>query len=220
MPDTRVWAPGMDSWHKLSTIKLSPPLKFVYVLGGPGCGKGTNCAKLKDEFGLVHLSAGDLLRAEVKREGSAEAKLIADCMRDGKLVPAEVTVTLLRRAMQATPEKTFLVDGFPRALDQARMFETAVRAKPKFVLFFDVSKELMTSRIIERGKTSGRSDDNMASLLKRFDTYQTQSFPVIEKYTAEGAVERVDAAGSLDEVYGKARSVFGRPDRDFGARRR
>ena len=76
--------------------------------------------RLKEELGFVHLSAGDLLRAEVKREGSAEAKLIADCMRDGKLVPAEVTVTLLRRAMQATPENTFLVDGFPRACSRRR----------------------------------------------------------------------------------------------------
>ena len=75
-----------------------------------------------------------------------------------------------------------------------------MRAKPKFVLFFDVSKELMTSRIIERGKTSGRSDDNMASLLKRFDTYQT-SFPVIEKYIAVGMVPRVDAAGWQRRVW-------------------
>ena len=180
----------------------------MYVLGGPGCGKGTNCAKLKEEFGFVHLSAGDLLRAEQKREGSAEAAMIAACIKEGKIVPAEVTITLLRRAMDATPDATFLIDGFPRKLDQAKMFEKAVRASPKFVLFFDVSREVMTDRIIERGRTSGRSDDNMEALMKRFDTYQNTSYPVIEYFKKRGLVERVDAAPAVDVVYKKARSLF------------
>ena len=181
------------------------------VLGGPGCGKGTNCMRLKEELGFVHLSAGDLLRAEQKREGSAEAKLIAECIKEGKIVPAEITITLLRRAMQETPEATFLIDGFPRKLDQARMFEEAVRTPPQFVLFFDVSKEVMTERIIERGKTSGRSDDNMAALIKRFDTFVNTSYPVIEYFQGRGLVERVDAAGNRDAVYKAAKKLFTPP---------
>ena len=192
-----------------------PKPKFVYVLGGPGCGKGTNCARLKEEFGFVHLSAGDLLRAEQKREGSAEAKLIAEYIKEGKIVPAEITITLLRRAMEATPEATFLIDGFPRKLDQAAMFEKAVRTEPKFVLFFDVSKEVMTDRIIERGRTSGRSDDNMEALIKRFDTYQNTSFPVIEHFKQRKLVERVDAAGAKDAVYKAAKDLFVNPKISF-----
>ena len=87
----------------------------------------------------------------------------------------------------------------------------AVRTPPQFVLFFDVSKEVMTERIIERGKTSGRSDDNMAALIKRFDTYVNTSYPVIEYFQGRGLVERVDAAGSKNAVYDTAKKLFTPP---------
>jgi UMP-CMP kinase len=192
--------------QRLTKSVLTVP-KFVFVLGGPGCGKGTQCCRLKEQFGFIHLSAGDLLRAEQKREGSAEAALIADCIREGQIVPAQITITLLRRAMAASPGATFLIDGFPRAIAQAEAFIEQV-ALPEFVLFFDVSQEAMTARIMERGKTSGRSDDNADALVKRFSTYVTQSFPVIERLDSLGLVRRVDATPSPDEVFENTKALF------------
>lgn len=87
----------------------------MFVLGGPGSGKGTNCAKLVDTFGFVHLSAGDLLREE-RQSGSELAEMINTYIAEGKIVPAEVTVRLLRNAMEKSGKKKFLVDGFPRDL--------------------------------------------------------------------------------------------------------
>jgi len=87
------------------------------VLGGPGCGKGTQCAKLASAYGYAHLSAGDLLRDEVASK-SATADLINGYMKDGKIVPSKVVVEILKRAIDATRADTVLVDGFPRALDQ------------------------------------------------------------------------------------------------------
>jgi UMP-CMP kinase len=87
--------------------------KVVFVLGGPGSGKGTNCARIVEEFGYVHLSAGDLLRAE-RASGSELADMINTYINEGKIVPAEVTVSLLKAAMEKSESKSFLIDGFPR----------------------------------------------------------------------------------------------------------
>eukprot|EP01043_Picozoa_sp_COSAG02_P043419 COSAG02_NODE_3780_length_6242_cov_10.962559_7_plen_859_part_00 len=187
--------------------KLFVPKKFVFVLGGPGCGKGTNCTKLMDEFGFVHLSAGDLLRAEQKREGSKHGALIKEYIKEGKIVPASITINLLKTAMEKQPGKTFLIDGFPRQLDQAKMF-MRMNGPPMFTLFFDVSEEAMTARILERGKTSGRADDNMDALVKRFKTYRETSKPVIEYMDSLGLLRTVDAEPPPAEVFTAAHNVF------------
>jgi UMP-CMP kinase len=92
---------------------MSELAKVVFVLGGPGSGKGTNCSKLVSQYGWVHLSAGDLLREE-RQSGSELAEMINTYIAEGKIVPAEVTVKLLRAAMEKSISKKFLVDGFPR----------------------------------------------------------------------------------------------------------
>ena len=128
-----------------SLFSPEPAPKFVFVLGGPGCGKGTNCARLKADFGFEHLSAGDLLREEKSRQGSEVGALISEYIKEGKIVPAEITIGLLKAAMQKNPEKTFLIDGFPRKLDQCETFMAEV-GKPMFTLFFEVSEAAMTAR--------------------------------------------------------------------------
>ena len=102
-----------------SKIGKAPLLKVVFVLGGPGSGKGTNCAKLVEQFGYVHLSAGDLLRDE-RKSGSQLAEMINTYIAEGKIVPAEVTVNLLKNAMEKSATKKFLVDGFPRDLSNLK----------------------------------------------------------------------------------------------------
>ncbi|KAF9146246.1 hypothetical protein BG015_011647, partial [Linnemannia schmuckeri] len=95
----------------------------IFVLGGPGAGKGTQCANLVRDFGFVHLSAGDLLREEQQRPGSQYGELIKTYIREGNIVPMEVTIALLENAMLASGQKRFLIDGFPRKMDQALKFE-------------------------------------------------------------------------------------------------
>lgn len=91
--------------------------KVVFVLGGPGAGKGTQCSKIVDRFQFTHLSAGDLLREERAREGSEFGQLIEDYIRNGKIVPVEVTCSLLENAMKSSGKSRFLIDGFPRNQD-------------------------------------------------------------------------------------------------------
>ena len=139
----------------------------IFVLGGPGAGKGTQCSNLVRDYGFKHLSAGDLLREEQERPGSEFGEMIKSYIKDGKIVPMEVTIQLLENAMRATIDENgirkFLIDGFPRKMDQAIKFEEVV-VPSKFTLFFDCPEETMRSRLLKRGETSGRSDDNEESI--------------------------------------------------------
>lgn len=205
-----------------STPTFSPSdVTVVFVLGGPGAGKGTQCAKLVSEYGFTHLSAGDLLRAEQEREGSQFGGLIRDYIKDGLIVPMEVTVQLLENAMTEAINNSknknkdgsdksggrFLIDGFPRKMDQAHKFEETV-CPAKTVLFFDCPEKEMEARLLERGKTSGRSDDNAESIRKRFRTFVETSMPVVDYYEKQGKVVKVEATSSPDEVFASTKKLL------------
>ncbi|KAF9532440.1 UMP-CMP kinase [Crepidotus variabilis] len=193
-------------------------ITVIFVLGGPGAGKGTQSEKLVEEFNFSHLSAGDLLRAEQNREGSKYGDLIRTCIREGTIVPMEVTIKLLENAMEAELKKRttgegwsnglgrFLIDGFPRKLDQAFKFEEDV-CLSSLTLFFTTTEEVMLGRLLERGKTSGREDDNVESIKKRFRTYTNDTMPVIEHYAKQNKVAEIDSSPSVDEVYKTAKDV-------------
>ena len=207
MPPTteRIAAPKKD-------IPAFSPSKVtvLFVLGGPGAGKGTQCANLVRDYHFTHLSAGDLLRAEQDRKGSEFGELIKSYIKDGKIVPMEVTVQLLENAMTEVVNKDndkrgkFLIDGFPRKMDQALKFEETV-CPSKFVLFYDCPEEEMQKRLLKRGETSGRSDDNAESIKKRFKTFVETSMPVVDYFEKEGRVVKVVATKTPDEVYKETR---------------
>ncbi|KAK1782052.1 adenylate kinase-domain-containing protein [Copromyces sp. CBS 386.78] len=202
-----------------STPAFSPTdVTVIFVLGGPGAGKGTQCARLVRDYGFTHLSAGDLLRAEQDRPGSQYGQLIQDCIKNGAIVPMEVTVALLENAMRdtlraaRTRKGRFLIDGFPRKMDQAVKFEEVV-CPAKMVLFYDCPEEEMERRLLERGKTSGRADDNADSIRKRFRTFVETSMPVVDYFEKQGKVVKVDSTPGPEKVYeatrGQFRRVFG-----------
>jgi len=182
--------------------------KVVFVLGGPGAGKGTACEYLVSEHGMAHLSAGDLLRAERKREGSEYGELIENCIVAGNIVPVEITCKLLENAMNKIMAESngdqdrFLIDGFPRNLDNLQGWTKQMEGKTedKFVLFLNCPLQVCEQRIMERGKTSGRSDDNLDSLRKRFATYESSTKGIIEHYRVLGKVKEVDSTVSKEKV--------------------
>lgn len=183
--------------------------RVLFCLGGPGAGKGTQCAKLEAEFGFVHLSAGDLLRAE-RASGSADGELIEAYIAEGKIVPVRVTLNLIRKAMQASVAHTFVIDGFPRNSDNLEGWDELMSDVTDVggVLFYDVSHDVMQERIMKRGETSGRSDDNAEAALKRFRTYEESTRPIIEHFKKRGKLIAVPAAGDVDEVWGLTRAAI------------
>ena len=222
--------PAIDDLKNRTTPVFSADdVTVLFVLGGPGAGKGTQCERLVAAYGFTHLSAGDLLRAEQNRAGSQYGELIKDYIKNGLIVPMEVTIVLLENAMRdamsaaaankdvtGTNDNTaavnapatgntslkgkFLIDGFPRKFDQAVKFEEAV-CPAKFVLFYDCPEEEMERRLLERGKTSGREDDNAESIRKRFRTFIETSMPVVEYFEKQDRVVRIRADVPPDDVF-------------------
>ncbi|KAF9451236.1 UMP-CMP kinase [Macrolepiota fuliginosa MF-IS2] len=191
----------------------SSKVTVVFVLGGPGAGKGTQCSKLVKDYNFCHLSAGDLLRAEQNRDGSQYGELIRTNIREGKIVPSFVTLKLLENAMtdvlktKSGEDKgwrdghgRFLIDGFPRKMDQAQLFDDEI-CLSSLVIFYDTTEEVLERRLLERAKTSGREDDNIDSIRKRFRTYKNETMPVINYYEGKGKTATIDGSGSIEEVY-------------------
>ncbi|XP_064194395.1 UMP-CMP kinase [Anguilla rostrata] len=196
-------------------VPLAMKPQVVFVLGGPGAGKGTQCAKIVESYSYTHLSAGDLLRAERSREGSEVGQLIDSYIKEGKIVPVEITISLLRKAMEETmnldKEKfRFLIDGFPRNQDNLQGWSKVMdgKADVRFILFFECGNQVCIDRCLERGKSSGRTDDNRESLEKRIQTYLQSTRPIIELYEKQGKVRSVDASRDVDEVFADVKKIL------------
>lgn len=182
-----------------SEVVPERPVAF-FVLGGPGAGKGTQCAKLVEHFGFTHLSAGDLLRAE-RKSGSENAALINNYINEGQIVPVEITVNLIKNAMEAAEGKKFLIDGFPRNTDNVSGWNSVMGdfVDVRAVLFFQVAEEVLEKRLLGRGE--GRQDDNIETIKKRFATYANETMPVIEMFRERDMVREIDGAPPVEEVW-------------------
>lgn len=201
----------------------------VFVLGGPGAGKGTQCSNIVRDFDFVHLSAGDLLRAEQATPGSEYGDMIKHMIQTGAIVPAKVlgfarkveigdeshlhlkvTIMLLKRAMETSGCTRFLIDGFPRNQDNNDEWYNLMKdhADVKFLLFMDCPEEEMEKRIMRRSEGSGRIDDNITSLRKRFVTYREQTMPIIQGYEAKQMCRKISAVRPVDDVYADVRALF------------
>jgi len=182
----------------LATLRTSK-LPIVWVLGGPGSGKGTQCEKLVKRYGFVHLSSGDLLREEVA-SGSDKGKELNEMMQKGILVPRAAVLDLLKTAIlrNLPSAKGYLIDGYPREIEQGEDFEAAI-APCSLVLYFEVADEVMISRLLERAKSSGRVDDNEETIKKRLETFHSVSKPVMQRYASK--VATIEASGTADQIF-------------------
>lgn len=181
---------------------MSTPPKIFFVLGGPGVGKGTVCTRLVKDFGYTHFCAGDLLREVAQQRDSPLGKKVASILDKGEIVPSEITVSLLKARIANQPNPHgYLLDGFPRKMDQAIMFEEQV-AKAKGILFFECPIESMKERLMARMQSgSTRSDDNPDVVLNRFKVNVEVCQPVVDHYRAAARCLEIDANKDVETVY-------------------
>lgn len=192
--------------HHFDPRQPCPQPNVVFVLGGPGAGKGTMCELAESQLGWTHLSVGDLLRAE-REAGGPAASTINEFIAAGKLVPNEIVVTLLKDAMETITRTTgkinFLLDGFPRSLDNLdgwyQIFGEQTEL-PK-MLYFECPYDVLEKRILARSKYTGRVDDNVASLKQRFDTFKAETLPTVELFKSKDKCVEVDSGQSRQAVY-------------------
>ncbi|XP_078091129.1 adenylate kinase isoenzyme 1-like isoform X1 [Mustelus asterias] len=175
--------------------------KIIFVIGGPGSGKGSQCVKMMEKYGFTHLSTGNLLRKEISNETERGNK-IKKIMIEGGLVPLGTTLEILKDAMLENLQETkgFMIDGYPRTLKQAEAFDNSF-TRPTIVLLIDCSPEVMKERLINRGQTSGRFDDNEVTILKRVDAYFVDSVPVVKHYENKGLLKKIQGEGTEDDVF-------------------
>jgi adenylate kinase len=177
----------------------------LILFGPPGSGKGTQSERVVEKFGLVHLSTGNLLRAEIaaKTPLGTEAKNFID---KGQLVPDEVVIGMIDTMLeQNAGAKGFLFDGFPRTEAQAQALDKLLALRKTSitkVIALEVSEEELVSRLIKRGETSGRTDDTDEAIIrKRFAVYRNETEPVAEHYKALGRFESIKGEGSIDDIF-------------------
>ena len=185
----------------LSMVSKSIP-KVLFVLGGPAAGKGTQCIKLSNEYGMKHLSAGELLREEITT-GSSNGQLIASYLKEGKIVPVQITLDLLRDRIQGVECNRFLVDGFPRNFDNVQGWENCMSevCDVEGVMFIDCPEAELERRLLSRGESSGRSDDNIVTARKRFATFKEATMPVVAYYESKNKLIRIGGDQSVEKVF-------------------
>ncbi|EED88908.1 predicted protein, partial [Thalassiosira pseudonana CCMP1335] len=142
---------------------------IILVVGGPGSGKGLLSERLVKECGVVHISSGDLLREEVQA-GSHLGKQVEEIMKSGGLVSSAIMVALMQKRMKDHPGKRILLDGFPRSAENARDLVTLC-GKPELALHLDCDDTILIERILHRGKSGARADDNITTALQRIRNY-------------------------------------------------
>ena len=184
----------------------------IVIFGAPGSGKGTQSDKIIAEYGVEHISTGDVLRAEIKA-GTEVGKKAAALINEGKLVPDSVILEILASTLDAKGKdiKGVIFDGFPRTIAQAEALNTLLAERGEAVstvIGLEVDDEELIKRIVARGATSGRADDNAETAKKRLETYYNQTLPLKDFYIKEGKYAMIEGVGAIDEIYARIKKTI------------
>lgn len=177
----------------------------IVLFGPPGSGKGTQSAKLVEKYGLLQLSTGDLLRAEIA-EGTALGLKAKSLMDAGQLVPDEVVIGMISSKLENNPTaKGFIFDGFPRTVAQAEALDSLLaerNTKIAKMLALEVANAELIVRLLLRGKDSGRADDQNEDVVKdRIEVYNSKTLPVANYYKGQGKFVSINGVGEVDEIF-------------------
>jgi adenylate kinase len=176
----------------------------IVLFGPPGAGKGTQSARLIDTYNLAHLSTGDIFRSNMK-EGTELGNLAKSYIDKGALVPDEVTISMLEAEVNANPEaKGFIFDGFPRTTAQAEALDVFLSSKGieiTAMLALEVEEQELIRRLLERGKSSGRADDQNHDIIKnRIQVYESETAILKDYYSAQNKFVGVEGVGSIESI--------------------
>ncbi len=183
----------------------------IVLLGGPGAGKGTQAAKLKVEYGIPHISTGEVLR-EARSAGTELGKKAAEYMDEGKLLPDDIILGIVGEKLEIPEMKNgFLFDGFPRTIPQAvgldEMLDNKGRSLDE-VVSIEIPDETVIERLLRRAEIEGRTDDNRNTIEHRLKVYYDQTEPLKTYYRNHGLLKSIDGIGTVDEIFERIKAVL------------
>jgi adenylate kinase len=184
----------------------------IIICGAPGCGKGTQSDLIVEKYTLKHLSTGDLLRNEIA-EKSALGIEAESFISKGNLVPDKMILDILSKAIveQTKDSNGIILDGFPRNVAQAEALEELMtKLKKEITILIDlhVDNQELIDRLLKRGETSGRCDDNLETIKKRLEVYECKTAPVSDFYKKKNKYAAVNGMGTIDEIFGRISNVI------------
>lgn len=184
----------------------------LVVFGAPGSGKGTQSARLIDEYGLYHISTGELLRDHIARD--TELGRVADSyISKGQLIPDDLMIDILEHTLNENPETAngVIFDGFPRTIEQAKALKSMLAkrgSKVHAVVGLEVPDEELMDRLVKRGAESGRSDDNPETINNRLKVYNAQTAPLRDYYVGEGKYHAIKGSGAIDDIFNSIKEAL------------
>ena len=181
--------------------KSSPHPTVMFVIGGPGSGKGTQCALIKSTFGYEHLSTGDILRRVVEKKENPKWEALKEKMDKGDFVSSEELIGFVKNEFETIGNKKVLLDGFPRNQENIDEWNKQMKdvCEVNAVLYFDCTEEEMKKRMLARNE--GRSDDNEETIKKRVENFVNDTKPLLEIYEKVGKLIRIDSMKGKDEIF-------------------
>lgn len=186
-------------------------MKNIVIFGAPGAGKGTQSDKLIEKYGLGHISTGDVLRNEIKN-GTELGKTAKGYIDNGQLIPDDLMVSILASVYDGFGKEHagVIFDGFPRTIPQADALKKMLAERGHQIdamIELSVPEDELMARLLNRGKLTGRSDDNEETIKKRLDVYHNQTAPLIDWYENEGIHHHVEGLGTVDEIFDRICAV-------------
>lgn len=184
----------------------------IVLFGAPGCGKGTQAARLKEKYGINHVSTGEIIRNEIKNETEL-GKQVSAAIQRGELAPDEVVINIIANYVSENRDCAGnIFDGFPRTTVQAERFDEILAGhglKVDMMIYMDVPEQELVNRILLRGKESGRADDASEEIIRnRIETYRAQTAVVADYYSTQGKYFDINGLGTMDEVFERICSVI------------
>ena len=185
--------------------KINEKKKVIFVIGGPGCGKGSQCVKITEEFHYEHISTGEMLREIVDKKENPKWKDLQEKMEQGGFVSSEEVLGFLKEKLASMKNNKILLDGFPRNKENLEEWNKQMTdiCDIQAVIYFECSNELMKKRISGRSKSTSekRSDDNEETISKRIEFFEKDTVPLIKNYEDNGKLIKIDASKGIDEVF-------------------